>query len=441
MHFCMFQQKTRVLTRQHARRGRQFSPDTVSTPSTNPPLANKPSNFAGPVVLCLLVMLSHIAISGGRVAVSLTALQLGQGTLEVGILIAVFALLPMLFSIKAGRLIDAIGPWKPMRASIISVAAGTFLPVVWQSLTGLIIAATLIGVGHMTLQIAVQRQMGLSTGEERLRNFSWLSLSMATSGLIGPLLAGVSIDYLGYRSVFVLLAIAPLGSLLGLMRMRRYLKASHTHTPVVTQKQSVSDLLGSPSLRKVFVANMLLSTAWDTHMFVVPIFGVHVGLSPTTIGFILASFAAATIVIRLVLPWIQHHVRPWQLINFALIVTALNFLLYPFFEQVWILVSLSFLLGLGLGSTQSSILALLQQHAPNGRAGEAFGLRMALINGCQVALPLAFGALGTFMGVMPLFWVTAIGLGAVRWFTDDAEKHETPAALANNDSSISEKQP
>jgi MFS family permease len=103
-------------------------------------------------------------------------------------------------------------------------------------------------------------------------------------------------------------------------------------------------------------------------------------------------------------------------------------LLYPFFEQVWILISLSFLLGLGLGSTQSSILALLQQHAPSGRAGEAFGLRMALVNGCQVALPLAFGALGTFMGVMPLFWITAVGLGAVRWFTDDAEKHEKTSA-------------
>lgn len=441
MHFCMFRKKTFVLTRQQAQRGRQFSHNTVSTPSPTPPLANKPSNFAGPVVLCLLVMLSHIAISGGRVAVSLTALQLGQGTLEVGILIAVFALLPMLFSIKAGRLIDDIGPWKPMRASIISVVIGTFLPVVWQSLTGLIIAATFVGVGHMTLQIAVQRQMGLSSGEERLRNFSWLSLSMATSGLIGPLLAGVSIDYLGYRSVFALLALAPLAGLLGLLRMRRYLKDSHTKSPPVTQKQSVGDLLSSPSLRKVFVANMLLSTAWDTHTFVVPIFGVHVGLSPTTIGLILASFAAATIVIRLALPWVQHRVRPWQLINFALVVTALNFLLYPFFEKVWILVSLSFLLGLGLGSTQSSILALLQQHAPSGRAGEAFGLRMALINGCQVTLPLAFGALGTFMGVMPLFWVTAIGLGAVRWFTDDAEKHETPAASTHNDDAPPHKQP
>ena len=422
----MFRKKTIVLTRQYAERGRQFSSNIVSTPSPNPSTANKPTSFAGPVVLCLLVMLSHIAISGGRVAVSLTALQLGQGTLEVGILIAVFALLPMLFSIKAGRLIDDIGPWKPMRASIISVMVGTCLPVVWQSLIGLIIAATFVGVGHMTLQIAVQRQMGLSTGEERLRNFSWLSLSMATSGLVGPLLAGVSIDYLGYRSVFALLAVAPLVALTGLLRMRHYLKSSHIQSAPVTQKQSVGDLLSSPSLRKVFVANMLLSTAWDTHTFVVPIFGVHVGLSPTTIGLILASFAAATIVIRLALPWIQHSVRPWQLINFALVVTALNFLLYPFFEKVWILVSLSFLLGLGLGSTQSSILALLQQHAPAGRAGEAFGLRMALINGCQVALPLAFGALGTFMGVMPLFWVTAIGLGAVRWFTDDAEKHETP---------------
>ena len=422
----MFRKKTVLLARQYAARIRQFSSNIVSTPSPNPSTANKPASFAGPVVLCLLVMLSHIAISGGRVAVSLTALQLGQGTLEVGILIAVFALLPMLFSIKAGRLIDDIGPWKPMRASIISVMVGTCLPVVWQSLIGLIIAATFVGVGHMTLQIAVQRQMGLSTGEERLRNFSWLSLAMATSGLVGPLLAGVSIDYLGYRSVFALLALAPLVALMGLLRMRHYLKSSHIQSAPVTQKQSVGDLLSSPSLRKVFVANMLLSTAWDTHTFVVPIFGVHVGLSPTTIGLILASFAAATIVIRIALPWVQHRVRPWQLINFALVVTALNVLLYPFFEKVWILVSLSFLLGLGLGSTQSSILALLQQHAPAGRAGEAFGLRMALINGCQVALPLAFGALGTFMGVMPLFWVTAIGLGAVRWFTDDAEKHETP---------------
>jgi MFS family permease len=367
-------------------------------------------------------MLVHIAISGGRVAVTLTALELGRSTLEVGILIAVFALLPMLCSVKAGRLIDAIGPYKPMRVSAIMVVVGSLVPFAWQSLPSLMIAAVLVGSGHMTFQIAVQRQMGQSTGEDRLRNFSWLSLSMATSGLVGPLIAGISIDHLGHRSVFALLALSPILCLLGLTRVRRYLIASHIKAPPSEIKRSVSDLFASPALRKVFIANMLLSSAWDTHGFVVPIFGVSAGLSATTIGLILATFASATIVIRIALPFIQQHVRPWQLINIALIATALNFLLYPFFSQVWILMSMSFALGLALGSTQPGILALLQHHAPSGRAGEAFGLRMALINGCQVSLPLAFGALGAVMGgVMPLFWITSAALGAGRWYTRDAE--------------------
>lgn len=363
-----------------------------------------------------------MAISGGRVAVSLTALELKRSTLEVGILIAVFALLPMLLSIKAGRMIDQIGPWRPMRASAFVVIVGTILPWIWQDFVALVMSAACVGIGHMIFQIAVQRQMGLSAGEQRLRNFSWLSLSMATSGLLGPLLAGISIDYLGYRAVFALLAISPVICVFGLYRVRNYLKTSHTPPAAASEKkQSVTDLIASPKLRRVYTANMLLSSAWDTHMFVVPIFGVMVGLSATTIGLILASFAAATIVIRLALPLLQHRVRPWQLIHFALLATGLNFVLYPFFEQVWILMTLSFVLGLGLGSTQPSILALLQQNAPAGRAGEAFGLRMALINGCQVTLPLAFGALGAVIGVMPLFWLTAVGLGAGRWFTRHAE--------------------
>ena len=392
----------------------------MSPPQPSP--QSPPSAFASAGVLCLLIMLVHIAISGGRVAVTLTALQLGRSTLEVGVLIAVFALLPMLCSVKAGRLIDAIGPYKPMRASAIMVIVGALVPFAWQSLPSLMIAAVLVGTGHMTFQIAVQRQMGQSVGEERLRNFSWLSLSMATSGLVGPLIAGLSIDHFGHRTVFALLALSPMLCLFGVTRMRRFLVASHIKAAASEVKRSVTDLLASRSLRRVFVANMLLSSAWDTHGFVVPIFGVSAGLSATTIGLVLATFASATIVIRLALPFIQRHVRPWQLINGALVAAGLNFLLYPFFSQVWILMSMSFALGLALGSTQPGILALLQHHAPPGRAGEAFGLRMALINGCQVTLPLAFGALGAVMGgVMPLFWITAAALGAGRWFTRDAE--------------------
>lgn len=398
--------------------------------SSTPNLPLKKSSVSADAgKLCILIMLVHIAISGGRIAVTLTALQLERSTFEVGILIAVFALLPTLFSVKAGQVIDKIGPWQPMRASAISVILGTTLPFIWQDLAALIIAAVCIGVGHMIFQIAVQRQMGQGTEAEKLRNFSWLSLCMATSGLIGPLVAGISIDHLGHRYAFALLALAPIACLIGLIRMRKYLLASHVKSTQHKERRSVMDLLAIPQLRRVFAANMLLSSAWDTHMFVLPIYGVGIGLSATTIGFILASFAAATIVVRIGIPFIQRHLRPWQLIHIAMAVSGVNYLIYPFFSHVWMLVALSFILGLALGSTQPGILALLQQHAPPGRAGEAFGVRMALINSCQVSLPLAFGALGTFLGVMPLFWISAVSLGAGRWFTRHAGNEPPPSNI------------
>lgn len=103
-------------------------------------------------------------------------------------------------------------------------------------------------------------------------------------------------------------------------------------------------------------------------MFVVPIFGVAIGLSATTIGVILAAFAAATFVIRLVLLFIQTRVRSWTLVRAAMATAAIDFLLYPFFTDVGMLIGLSFVLGLALGCCQPSMLSLLHQYSPPGRA-------------------------------------------------------------------------
>ncbi len=73
---------------------------------------------------------------------------------------------------------------------------------------------------------------------------------------------------------------------------------------------SLTGLLAGPALRRVLLVNTILSGAWDTHLFVVPIYAVYIGLSATTIGVILAAFAAATFVIRLLLPYIQQRVQP-----------------------------------------------------------------------------------------------------------------------------------
>ncbi len=377
-------------------------------------------------LLCVLIMLVHVCLTGGRVSVTLSAINLGMTTFEVGVLIAFFALLPMLVSVAAGRIIDAVGPFRPMRAAALVAGFGALLPLLWLHWISLGIAAVCIGVGHMAFQVSVQGQLGAAPSQDRLRNYSWLSLTLAISGFSGPLIAGISIDHLGYRWAFGLLAVFPFIASLVVMRLRSKMLAAHVPKPATQQKQRLTDIIRIRPLRYALMANLMLAGAWDTHAFLVPIYGAQRALSATTIGTVLASFALATFLIRTVLPFIQRRASPWQLIHFAMITAGLNFLFYPLFSDVWVLAGMSFILGLSLGCTQPSILALLQQHAPEGRKSEVFGLRMALINGSQVSLPLAFGVLGSLLGVMPLFWATALVVTSGAWFTRKAGKEREP---------------
>ncbi|WP_144636601.1 MFS transporter [Bordetella genomosp. 13] len=390
------------------------------TPRPPPSRSSHGPEFSGTACLCLLTTLNHVALTGGRITVSLTALKLGLSTLQVGMLVAVFAVLPMLASVHAGRWVDKVGVARPLAIGTGLTCIGSFLPFAWQNQTSLLVAACCIGIGFMLHQVTTQDILGHAAPERRLRNFSVLALTLAVSGFSGPLIAGLAIDHLGSRMAFGILALCPLVSAVGLYLMRRPVREFSgallaSHRPPETRPR-LGEILAVPALRRVMLVNTILSGAWDTHLFVVPIYGTRIGLSATTIGLVLAAFSAATFVIRIFLPLIQRRVRAWTMARAAMATAAADFMIYPLFEDVGVLVGLSFVLGLALGACQPSMLALMHQHSPPGRAAEAMGLRMALINGSQVSLPLTFGALGALIGVAPLFWAYAAALALGGWF-------------------------
>lgn len=382
-------------------------------------------------MLCVVAMLNHIALTGGRITVSLTALQLGLSTFIVGSLVAVFAMIPMLLSVRVGQWIDRIGVRRPIVLGNSLVVFGTVLPFLLHNQVSLLIAACSIGVGFMLHQVATQDVLGHAEPARRLRNFSWLSLAMAASGFSGPLIAGLAIDHLGSRVAFGILTLGPLIALAVLRWLQPALRRVDQHIePAARQvvRPRATELLKAPPLRRILMVNTILSGAWDTHLFVVPLFGVAIGLSATTIGTILAAFALGTFLIRLALPFIQTRVRSWTLVRTAMVITAVDFLIYPHFTDVTILMSLSFILGLALGCCQPSMLSLLHQYTPHGRAAEAVGLRMALINASQVSLPLTFGALGAVIGIAPLFWAYAAALTVGGWANRHPPKDADPPA-------------
>ena len=86
------------------------------------------------------------------------------------------------------------------------------------------------------------------------------------------------------------------------------------------------------------------------------------------------------------------------------------------------LTALSFCLGLGLGMSQPMVMSLLHSHAPPGRMGEAAGVRMSLVNSMAFAVPLVFGALGTSVGLAPVFWSVGVFLAAGGWLARRASR-------------------
>jgi predicted MFS family arabinose efflux permease len=355
------------------------------------------------VAVIALTVLAHTGFVGSRMVVSLYALSQHASPLVVGGLLSLYALLPMLLAVTAGRLIDRVGVLQPMAWSGAALIGGIALPFLWPSLDALFVAATVIGLAFMVYHVALNHTVG-AMGEpaDRAVNFSWFALGFSIGGFCGPLLTGFAIDALGHRAAFLLLALFPAAGLCALYLTRHRLPVRHPqHTEAAERR--VVDLLREPRLRAAFIASGLLATGWDLYTFVVPIYGSSIGLSASTIGIVMGSFAAATFAVRMVMPALARRVREWTVVAVALGISGTVYSMFPFFTQVPMLMALSFLLGIGLGCAQPMIMSLLYAASPAGRQGEVVGVRTTMMNASHTFMPLAFGALAS-LGMGPVFW-------------------------------------
>jgi MFS family permease len=95
-----------------------------------------------------------------------------------------------------------------------------------------------------------------------------------------------------------------------------------------------------------------------------------------------------------------------------MILAAVIFGIYPFFELPFAMGVCSVCLGLVLGVVQPMIMSTLHQITPAHRQGEALGLRIMAVNASSVVMPLIFGAAGAVAGVSAVFWVIGAGVGS-----------------------------
>ncbi len=361
--------------------------------------------------LTLLLTISlHAGFAGFRVTLSLFALSLQASPLTVGVILSLLALLPTLLSVHTGRAIDRIGVRRPQLVGTGMVIVGLALAFLVPRLEMLFVVSCVVGSGFMLFHIAVNHMAGESGApQDRAMNYSLLALGFSTSGFLGPMLAGISIDWIGHRRTLLVLGGFAVLTLAGLLARRMEIPRRQAAEPTAA-KRRLTDLFRNRTLRYVFLASSVLSPAWDLFTFVVPIHGSQIGLSATEIGLILGAFGAAIFVVRLVVPLLIRRVSEWQMLTLAMLLTGVTYFVFPLIHGLPLLLTLAFVLGIGLGGAQPMIMALLSSTAPAGRAAEAIGVRSLIINMSQTGMPLLFGGLGGALGMTPVFWAMGVCL-------------------------------
>ena len=394
----------------------------LSAASTGGPATSGKGHFSRPLLALILGQISlHACMAGVRMAAPLQALREGRAEWAVGVLLALFALAPIALAMYAGRLANRHGYHRPLHIAVALSVTGGVVAMVSSHFLAACLAAVLTGAGANFGLIAIQRTAGHMAGDstERIRIFSWLGLAPALSNVLGPVTAGLLIDWAGFRAAYAVLMLLPLGALVWSRFVPREERpAAVVQAPPVAgqvPRAGAWELLRLPTLRRLLLINWLVSASWDVHSFVLPILGHERGLSASAIGAILGIFALAVAGVRLLIPLLAHRLSEAQVLSGAMLGTALVFAVYPFTHQAWSMALCAVVLGMNLGSVQPMVMSTLHHITPANRHGEAIALRSMAINMSSTLMPLLFGLVGASIGAGALFWVMGAAVGAGSW--------------------------
>lgn len=386
-------------------------------------------------VLCSL--LQGIAMRGAKMLVSLSALGIGATPFQVGVLAALFAAFPLVLAVYAGKVSDRIGVKRPMVAGAFVIGLGIAAPLAVPGLAGLVVCAVLIGLGHIFFHVSVHNLIGAyGEGEVRTRNFATFSLGQSVSAFIGPALAGFSIDAMGFRPTHVLLAAVALLPIAVLTLHRSLVPAR-----VAPSKREASGgslaLLADAGLRRTLIMSGVTLTGIELFTFYFPVYGRSIGLSASAIGLVMSSYAVAAFLVRMGMHRAARRLGEVGVLTASLFIAGATYMLVPLVSQAPLLALVAFLLGIGLGCAQPLTIILTYNYAPPGRSGEALGMRLTVNKLTQIAVPLAFGGLGSAFGLFPVFWANGAFLLAGGFISLAERKfsaaRDAAAALAQNE--------
>lgn len=352
-----------------------------------------------------LTFFNFVGANAARVLLTLYALELDAPASAVGVIGGLLYLFPLLLSWPIGALADRRGARGLLVFAAACGAVSLVLPFFFRALPALYVAAALNGLALAFYHVTLQNLIGiLSRPEDHARNFSNFSLAGSLTNFFGPLIAGVAIDTAGHAVACLVIAAPSVIALALLLTWGGMFPPAHPHAP---KGPGALAVLGDRAIWLMLLTSGIVQLGQDLFQFFLPIYGHANGLSASAIGGILATLAVASFVVRLFLARLVKRVAAETLLAWALFTGAVGFALVPLSGSAVVLAAIAFFFGLGMGIGVPLTVILMFSRSAQGRSGQTLGLRLTANNFVRVTGPIVFGAVGTALGLPPVFWINA----------------------------------
>lgn len=361
-------------------------------------------------------LLTQAVYNAARMLVSYRVLDLGGDGAALGVITALFSLLPLIVAVPVGRAVDNGRPAGVLRAGVLLTVAALLVIAVSGDLVVLAAGNIMLGFAQILVTVAGQGFIPLLSQPNQIdRRFAGWALATSigqTAGLpVAGLVASASSGSDAVATTAGLLALAGMSALAVPSALRMPVVGSAARAAQQGEPQSVPAMLGTAGMRPAMFSSLVVLTSMDVLAAFLPVIGQQHGFSVLLVTALLTVRTGAAIVSRMFLPALLRRVhRRWMLLASTLC-SAAPMALIPLVPHPIVigafLVLVGLLWGVGQPLTMSWVVSLVTERS----RASALSLRLTGNRLGQVLVPLGAGAIAGVAGAGSVFLVTAALLG------------------------------
>ena len=363
-------------------------------------------------------LFSNSSLNLYNVVVPLWIVLLNPSPFMIGIAIGARQVLPMLFSIHGGALMDRLGT---RRVMLVFAVTAVFIPLgyplmPWMS--AIIVLQMLGGFTVMMCWVGAQSFIG-HTMKGKPTYAGRLTLATRLGGFAGPPVVGFFWDVAGPWGAFGFMTFWAAGMLVSTILLPHDTGSPATpskdHTPLFSRLHQLlprwSDyvaafsLMTIPAIALVMAATMLRHSSTGVQSSFYVVYLNEIGITGTAIGTLFSIAGLFGAVGSLSVGWLADRIPQRVLLLAAVAILVLMITITPLLGAFVLLAIAMAGRGMFGGVAQAMEIALIAQSAGAAAQAKGAALRLTIGRIAAVFVPVGMGAIAEFVGLEMAFYL------------------------------------